>query len=164
VIEALDEAGIGDVLTTYLGERPVLSVKKTSLRWATAGTDAIWWHQDGRFLGRDIRAVNVWIALSHCGVDAPSLDFVARRMDRIVETGTEGARHGWSVSDDVAARAASDATVVRPVFAPGDALLFDQLLLHRTGVSPTMTRDRLAVEAWCFAPSTFPAEQIPIVY
>ena len=54
--------------------------------------------------------------------------------------------------------------VVRPVFDAGDALLFNQLTLHRTGVSPEMTRDRYAVEAWFFAPSTYPHEQVPIAF
>lgn len=164
VIEALEEAGVGDLLTAYLGERPVLSAKKTALRWARSGTDADWWHQDGAFLGADIHAVNVWIALSHCGEDAPSIDFVDRRLNWIVETGAEGARYEWSVGPDALAHAKGDTPVVRPTFAPGDALLFDQFFLHRTGVSPGMTRDRFAIEAWCFGSSTFPPDQIPIVY
>jgi hypothetical protein len=30
-------------------------------------------------------------------------------------------------------------------------------------VSPGMTRDRYTVEAWFFAPSSYPHDQIPIV-
>ena len=43
-----------------------------------------------------------------------------------------------------------------PEFSPGDALLFDHLFLHRTGVAPGMTRERWAIETWFFAPSTLP--------
>ena len=53
---------------------------------------------------------------------------------------------------------------MRPVFGPGDALLFDHLFLHRTAISPTMTRPRHAMETWFFAPSTYPDGQIPLVY
>ena len=35
---------------------------------STSNTD---WHQDGAFLGKGIRALNVWVALTDCGVDAP---------------------------------------------------------------------------------------------
>jgi hypothetical protein len=43
-------------------------------------------------------------------------------------------------------------------------LLFDDLFLHRTAVDPAMTRDRYAIETWFFAPSAYPAGQIPLVF
>jgi ectoine hydroxylase-related dioxygenase (phytanoyl-CoA dioxygenase family) len=54
--------------------------------------------------------------------------------------------------------------VLRPEFAPGDALLFDHLLLHRTAAGEEMTRERYAIETWFFAPSLYPGGQIPLVY
>ena len=54
--------------------------------------------------------------------------------------------------------------MVRPLFEPGDALLFDDLMLHRTAAAPGLTRARYAIESWFFAPSTYPADQIPIVF
>ena len=36
------------------------------------------------------RALNVWVALSDCGVDAPGLEFVPRRLDDLIATGGEG--------------------------------------------------------------------------
>ena len=44
----------------------------------------------------------------------------------------------------------------RPVFAPGDAIFFDHMNLHRTGSRPEMTEPRFAVESWFFGPSAFP--------
>ena len=80
-------------IAAYLGERPALSVKKCTLRRVPidCGTD---WHQDGAFLGDDIRTVNVWIALTDCGgpdSDVPGLDLVPQPVRRLLETGTEGA-------------------------------------------------------------------------
>jgi hypothetical protein len=40
--------------------------------------------------------------------------------------------------------------IVRPEFGAGDALLFDHLFLHRTGVGPGMTQQRWAIESWFF--------------
>jgi hypothetical protein len=54
--------------------------------------------------------------------------------------------------------------VLRPAFEPGDALLFDEPFLHRTAVSPGMTRERYAIETWFFAPSVYPGKQIPLVW
>jgi hypothetical protein len=33
-----------------------------------------------------------------------------------------------------------------------------------TGIAPTMTSERFAIESWFFAPSTYPYEQVPIAF
>ncbi|MCC5951657.1 MAG: phytanoyl-CoA dioxygenase family protein [Acidimicrobiia bacterium] len=163
LLEVFRTVGLGDVLAGYMGERPALSVKKCTLRRVPVdtGTD---WHQDGSFLGQGIRTVNVWLALSDCGVDAPGLDVVPKRFDEVLPTGTDGAKFDWSVGPGMVERVSADAPVVRPTFAAGDALLFDEVFLHRTGVSPDMTKERFAIETWFFAPSTYPHSQIPISF
>jgi phytanoyl-CoA dioxygenase PhyH len=168
VIETFEEVGIGDLVTDYLGERPMILANKWTLRrvaisefdLASGGPD---WHQDGAFMGRDIRSINVWVALSDCGIDAPGIDIVARRFNDIVSTGTNGAHFDWSVGHATVERIAPRA-IVRPVFNAGDALLFDHLLLHRTAIDERMRRDRYALEAWLAAPSSYPADQNPIAY
>ena len=163
LIETFQDVGLDRALTDYLGERPALSVKKCTLRRVPIDTSADW-HQDGAFLGTGIRTVNVWLSLSHCGDDAPGLDVVPRRLDDIVETGTDGAQFDWSVGPQLVERVAADAGIVRPIFEPGDALLFDDFFLHQTGVSPGMVNERYAIESWFFAPSTYPHDQIPILF
>ena len=172
VIEAFEAANVGRVITEYLGERPLLLSGKWTLRKMSPGEhrepgrdpdDPPDWHQDGAFMGANIRSVDVWLSLSHCGKDAPGLDIVPRRLDHIVTTGTDGAHFDWSVGNAMAERVA-EGTITRPVFEPGDALLFDHLLLHRTGLDRTMHRVRYAIEAWFAAPSSYPADQIPIAY
>jgi hypothetical protein len=163
MIETFEQMGLDRVLTGYLGERPALSVKKCTLRRVPTDTSADW-HQDGAFLGSGIRTINAWVSLSHCGDNAPGLDIVPRRLDHIVETGTHGAQFDWSVGPELVERVAGDARVTRPIFEPGDALLFDDFFLHQTGVSPGMTQERYAIESWFFAPSTYPHDQVPIVF
>ena len=120
-------------------------------------------------MGDDIRSINVWIALTRCGhgQDAPGLDVVSRRLDRIVETGTDGARLDWTVGHGMAERVA-DGRLLRPVFEPGDALIFDHMYLHRTQSDGGTTRDRYAVEAWFAAPSGYTRprarDDVPMVY
>jgi hypothetical protein len=161
--EVLDETGIGDLVTEYLGERPALSANKTTLRRVPVDTNTNW-HQDGAFLGTDVRSVNLWLALSDCGDDSPGLEIVPRRFDTVLPTGTDGAMFDWSVSETIVAEAARDTPVIAPHFRAGDALLFDHMLLHRTAVGPQMTRERYAMENWMFAPSSYPEGQIPLVY
>lgn len=162
VLALYDRIGLLSLVEGILHERPVISANKYNLRRVPTGIPTNW-HQDGAFLGQETRSVNVWLSLSDCGVDAPGLDVVPRRIDEVVETGTHGAMFDWSVSEAVVDEVAADAGVVRPVFRPGDALLFDHLFLHRTALSDTMTRQRYAIESWFFSPATFPEGQIPIL-
>jgi hypothetical protein len=163
LFEAFHDAGLAQLVSAYLGERPALAFDKCTFRRVGQLTGADW-HQDGAFLGEGVRVVNVWMALSHCGRDAPGLDIVPKRLDHIVETGTEGATFNWTVGPGVVERVSIDAPVSRPVFEPGDVLLFDDFFLHRTAIDPTMPRERYAVETWFFAPSVFPDHYIPIAF
>lgn len=163
LLEMVEETGVGELITEHLGERPALSANKCTLRRVPVDSNTNW-HQDGAFLGAEVRTVNLWLSLSHCGRDAPGLDIIPQRIDHVVETGTEGAIFDWSVSPQVVSSFEETTPALRPEFAPGDAMLFDQFFLHRTAVTPEMTRERHAIETWFFAPSAYPEGQIPLVY
>ena len=163
LLDTFDAVGLAEPIAAYLGERPVLSAKKCTLRRVPLDITADW-HQDGAFLGNGIRVVNVWIALTHCGDTAPGMDIIGGRINELVPTGTEGAWFDWSVGDAVARAMERDLPVVRPIFEPGDAILFDEMNLHRTAITPDMTCERYAIESWFFAPSHFPDTQIPLVF
>ncbi|HEY5972151.1 MAG TPA: phytanoyl-CoA dioxygenase family protein [Pseudoxanthomonas sp.] len=151
------------LIESYMGERPALSAGKTTLRRVLHTTSTTSWHQDGAFLGEEIRSINLWVCLSDAGVDASGLDIVPRRLDYLAERGTGNAYFNWDVGDDIARAAAGSIPIASPVFHPGDAMLFDHMMLHRTGLPPNMTRDRYAIEAWMFAPSRYPMEHMPLV-
>ena len=161
ILAAFEAAGIIRVIEAYMGERPALSIGKSTLRRVPvdSGTD---WHQDGAFLG-DVRAINVWVALSPCGRDAPGLEIVSRRLPYVIQSGSHGSWFDWSVGPGmVSLLAEGGAPLESPLFEAGDALLFDHLMLHRTGVRPGMTQPRWAIESWFFAPSAFPIDQVPL--
>jgi hypothetical protein len=165
LLETFEDLGLRETIGSYLGERPAISLNKGTLRRVPPEGGTEWWHQDGAFLGEGIRSLNLWVALTRCGRDAPGMDLVAKRLDGIVEPGKRGADFDWSLSDEEVRELAGD-TVVRPLFEPGDAVLFDHLFLHRTGTDPGMTETRYATETWFFAPSAYPdpREQVPLVF
>jgi len=163
VLDAFDAAGLTEPLAGYLAERPVLAAKKWTLRRVPLDITADW-HQDGAFLGEGVRAVNVWLSLTHCGDTAPGLDIVAGRLHDLAPRGTEGAWFDWSVGDSIARSLTGGAEILRPIFEPGDAILFDDMNLHRTAVTPEMTHERYAIESWFFAPSHYPDAQIPVTF
>lgn len=160
--ELFDTRGITAVISEYFGERPLLSVGKSTLRCVPPTIGRADWHQDGAFMGAEIRSVNVWTALSHCGVDASGLEVLPRRVPRVLPTGSHGACFSWSVGPEIVAEAAGGVATTSPIFEPGDALLFDHFFVHRTGIPEAIAKDRYAIESWFFAPSAYPAAQVPL--
>jgi hypothetical protein len=160
MLEMFQEAGLPRLVADYLGEPPMITVQKTTLRKAAPEIGGAW-HQDGAFMG-DVRALNLWLSLSRCGDEAPGLDIVPRRLDEIVATATEEAVLSYQVSQSKAEEAAGDVPIIRPIFEPGDALFFDELFLHQTGSDPSMPNPRFAIESWFFGGSAFPGEYAPI--
>ena len=153
LIETFDETRLTSILHDYFGERPLLLARKCTLRRISPNGQNGGWHQDGAFMGAGIRSINVWIALTHCGDTAPGLDIVGRRLNEIVQTG-KGAFAAWATDPEAAERVASG-SVVRPIFEPGDAMLFDHMNLHRTANDADMRHERHAIETWLFAPLTY---------
>jgi hypothetical protein len=158
MLELFEDAGLPRLVQGYLGESPLVSVHKTTLRKADPSVSGAW-HQDGAFMG-DARALNLWLSLSRCGDLAPGLDLVPRRLDEIVIE--HDAMLDVELTRARAQEAAGDVPIVRPIFEPGDALFFDEMFLHQTGSDPSMPNPRFAIESWFFGGSAFPAGYAPI--
>ncbi len=163
IFELYRRRGVTKSVTEYLAERPVMLGNKFLVRRVTTGGGSPDFHQDGAFLGDDIRTVNWWVALTDCGpgTDSPGLDVFPQRFE-VLPTGEEPAFLSWTVAKSTILRHHPDAEIHRASFAAGDALCFDERLPHRTGhgVSPT---PRHSIESWFAAPSTYPAKHTPIV-
>jgi phytanoyl-CoA dioxygenase PhyH len=153
-------AGMPELVRGYLGEAPMVTGHKTTLRKAEPQVGGAW-HQDGKFMGH-VKALNLWLSLSHCGDDAPGLDLVPRRLDEHVTTETDETMLPNQVSQRIAEEAAGGRGILRPIFEPGDALLFDELFLHKTASDPTMSKPRYAIENWFFGASAFPGDYVPL--
>jgi hypothetical protein len=160
------DLGVDRLIAAYLGERPVLSAEKCTLRRLDPSDPKLGlanWHQDGSFLGAGIRTVNAWFALSPCGRDAPGMDIIPIRVERLLATGEDGATYGWTVSPETIARELPGVPIWRPEFEAGDALFFDHFCLHRTAAEPGMSRLRYGIESWFFAPSVYPEGSTALV-
>jgi hypothetical protein len=153
-------AGLPELISGYLGEPPMVTGDKSTLRKAEPHVNGAW-HQDGKFMG-EVKALNLWLALSRCGDEAPGLDLVPRRLDGHVQTITGEMVMANQVSQQTAEQAAGDRQILRPIFEPGDALLFDELFLHKTASEREMTKPRYAIENWFFGASAFPGDYVPL--
>ena len=163
VLSELKACGVTDAIAGHLGERPVFSLQKSTLRRSLPEWNLVAWHQDGSFLDSDVRTMNVWVALSPCGGEHPSpgLEILPTRLPDILPV--DGVMTKHSVSYDLVAELAADMPTVVPAFAPGDAILFDEVLLHRTHLTEDMTDIRFALECWFFAPSHPASTYIPLL-
>jgi hypothetical protein len=155
--------GVTAAVTDYLGERPAMIANKWVLRHSPSGKAGTDYHQDGAFLGEGIRTLDCWIALSSCGpgTGRPAIDLVPRRFESVIASPPD-ATFAWSLPEHAVHAAMPGAPVVSPVFAPGDALFFDELLPHRTSVGLDLG-ERYAIESWFVAPSSYPARHVPVV-
>lgn len=155
VLRSLRDSGALDAITDHFGERPLFSLQKSTLRRSAPELRLAAWHQDGSFLGDHARAMNVWVALTPCGGDRPTpgLEIVPGRVDEILPQ--DGGLVQSSISDATVLAAAGDHPPMCPVFEPGDALLFDERMAHRSHLSEGMTDFRYAIECWFFAPANF---------
>jgi hypothetical protein len=161
LLEVFEACGLSAAIREFFGEPPMLLTRKGTLRLVPHDAATGGWHQDGGFLGEDIRSLNVWIALSDCGMTAPGMDIVGKRLPGIVKTGSNFAQ--WATNPK-AAQEAGEGFTERPVFAAGDAIIFDHLCLHRTAADPGMTDRRYAIETWLMAPSTYKEMGVPILF
>jgi hypothetical protein len=152
--------GLPQLVEGYLREAPLVAGDKATLRKADPKVTGAW-HQDGKFMG-EVKALNLWLSLSECGEHAPGLDLVPRRLEEHVPTKTDEAMMPNQVSQRVAEQAAGELPILRPAFEPGDALLFDELFLHKTASDAGMRRPRYAIENWFFGPSGFPGNYVPL--
>lgn len=163
VLDDLAAVGVVDLAREHFGERPCFSLQKSTLRRSAPVHDFAGWHQDGSFLGPEVRTMNVWVALSDCGGDRPTpgLELVPRRVDELLPT--DGGLGSASISDGRVLEAAGELALSRPEFSAGDALIFDERFVHRTHLTPGMTHERFALECWLFAPSHAAEEYVPFL-
>jgi len=159
-LEFFRKYGMKALLEEYFGEPGVIATRKWVFRlveakeikrdWIGGG-----WHQDGQFMGADVDALNLWAPLSACGDDshAPGIALLPRRLERVLEFGTRGAKIEWMVGPELVQKLAEETPVVTPHFDPGDALFFDQFSLHRSGHVPGKRHNRYALESWFYGRS-----------
>lgn len=166
LIDAYESAGMHAVMADYLGEPPVLLSERLQVDRQIL-KDGLSWHQDAGFFGVGVGGVNSFLALDHCGKEAPGLSLVARRFDRIIGV-EEGKRailtYGNSLKREHVIKLAGPGGIITPILRPGDAILFDEMTLHRTGSGPKLTKARTWAITWFFGPSRFPESRHPLSF
>ncbi|PIQ27419.1 hypothetical protein COW36_22725 [bacterium (Candidatus Blackallbacteria) CG17_big_fil_post_rev_8_21_14_2_50_48_46] len=117
-------------------------------------------HQDAEFLG-GCPAINFWIPLNACGQNAPGLELLREPQQKLwFQIGSDRQTPFVEQRDEriVLAQNRKDA-FWKPEMEPGDLLVFDSYLLHRTSLLPSMWETRYSLEIR-LAPMAF-AQYLP---
>ena len=147
--EFLDCPAIRALAGSHLGEPPRLD-PNSYVRALVPGPhiQALPFHQDQSILQTPL--LNVWIPLAECGVDAPGLEVVVTdKRDLLAVAGpadhdvpVERAR----IDERLVVETFGPGALWRPSLRQGDVLVFAGTTVHRSHVTPAMTKPRLSVE------------------
>jgi hypothetical protein len=162
VIDGVGRSGLLDHAADYLGTRPVLPANKVAMGKVAPGT-RLGWHQETKVFGEAVRAFNTWIAVQPCGRgDAPGLNFYAEKLPGLIP-GEERTPGSYMLTPESVASYGWASEPVCPPFEAGDALLFDEWLMHRTEFAPKVPHERYSFEFWMFAADGIAANRGPLV-
>ena len=169
LLEIYRDSGLLEAVGDYLGDEPVILTERTKLRNRRAGRDnysAIPWHQDVNFFGTRSFAVNCWAAVTSCGKDNPGLGFIPCRTEQRIgwaeKNGIAPLNYGNTMPTNALNELTARHPAVYPVLQPGDALLFDEMTVHRTASRPWKMKVQTVTISWFFRASGFPASGIPL--
>lgn len=159
VIDVLDAfiRSIGfDIFRRLIGGRVQFLVFACLVRSQRPGTRSsrVPFHQDVTFMTNRFRSFNCWIPLVDCGTDSPGLEMMdARVVDDLsdlidADHAPDSLFRELDLTRGVERIVARHpgATFATPVMNAGDALIFDQLTVHRTQPDMENRRRRISLE------------------
>ena len=164
-MEAYSNAGMGAIMSEYLGEPPLLLAERLQVDRQILGV-GLPWHQDGAFFGGNLGGLNSFLALEPCGVETTGLSVVAHRFNEVV--GVEAGQranldYGVALKDPDIEGIAGRGSICTPALEAGDAIFLDEMTMHRTGRPPKgKARPRCWAVSWFFASSRFPELRHPL--
>jgi ectoine hydroxylase-related dioxygenase (phytanoyl-CoA dioxygenase family) len=105
-------------------------------------------HQDQMLLQRPL--LNVWIALTPCGTEAPGLELVVTDKSNLLATFADDRKEFSAAQKQIAEseviKTFGPESLWHPIMAPGDALIFRGTTIHRTFVTSAMDKPRISIE------------------
>lgn len=101
---------------------------------------------------KDAHMMNTWVPLDRCGDVAPGLEAINVKVEELrpeiflSETRDKVGEDKWHRHNDFVTGKYGNYSLTRPIFEPGDGLLFDHFTMHRTYTDDGMTKGRMSVE------------------
>lgn len=170
LMEAYEQSGLLSAVKGYLGEDSVIALERARLRYRDkqAGS-GLAWHQDGSYFGQKCYALNCWAAITECGRNNTGLSIVPRRnherlgADEIEKSKMKFGKASLDYGNKILKKYIPDEQgIVSPVFQPGDAIIFDEMTLHRTASVPKVSMHQIVSISWFFSQSRLPIYKTPL--
>lgn len=149
------------VFRIYFGEPCISPYEHDALHYQRADIEHLsyFFHQDGSYFTREPKEHNgltAWIPLNDCGRHSPGLEVHPFKTTEVIGP-PKGATlpNMFADADEVLERYGD--RLWAPEFEVGDCLLFDNFTIHRTHITPGMTKQRQSAELRLFPASHVPA-------
>lgn len=120
-------------------------------------------HQDGPLGGdTDVPVLNCWVPLVACGIDIPSLEVLPIGLKEALPVPDQPSENVHKMYKNIAIPEEQIFEQFprdlfwQPVMEPGDILLMDHHVVHRTHITPAMSQERFSMEI-----RLVPSTQIP---
>lgn len=161
---------IPEIYRKLKGHEPMLLLRICTLRHQALQVDDTYvpWHLDANFFGFGTPFLTIWVPFQDVGETRPGLE-VALPEQPIPD---EAIAERWRkvVPDEMGRTVLPDASLGDlygdvpyrrevPRLGRGDALVFDQFVLHRTQILPTAVETRLAIEFRVTSTKEFPTDR-----
>jgi len=170
LMRVYEESGLLNAVKGYLGDDAIIAIERARLRYKGLNqTAGLSWHQDGSYFGEKCFALNCWAAVTECGRKNNGLSLVPRRnheqlgADAVKQAqnrfGKADLAYGNKVLKDYLPK---NDGIKTPFFNAGDAIIFDEMTLHRTGKVKQITMPQIVSISWFFSLSRFPKFKTPL--
>lgn len=103
-------------------------------------------HQDYSYNRKYAGLLTCFTPLVDCGVDAPGLELVEKRIEKRFDHAADGLWE-FGLPEEKVSELFPGARLCRPALRAGDVVVFDHLTLHRTHHHPRMTGTRQSMDA-----------------
>lgn len=171
LMRVYEESGLLEAVKGYLGEDAIIALERARLRYKGLNqTAGLSWHQDGSYFGEKCFALNCWAAVTECGRNNNGLSLVPRRnheqlgADAVEKSknrfGKADLAYGNKVLKEYLPKNADG--IKSPYFNAGDAIIFDEMTLHRTAKVDKITLPQIVSISWFFSLSRFPKFKTPL--
>jgi len=147
------QRGVLDLIERYIGSTPI-GLSNRSVVKRDEPSLGLAWHQDASFFGGPCGSLALWIALTECGRDCPSLMLVPARVDRVLDMDHTTVKPSTVIKAELPS-VLGIRKPVRPLLYPGDAIVFDEMTVHCTGSGWNAPFRDVAI-TWFFARDRVP--------
>lgn len=154
ILRALEDTPVLDIMRAFFNSSAVL-LRSPNMRLQNPDftMSHVPWHQDGFNLRQSFNVLNCWTPVSPEGIgrEAPglALQYHRPRLKSVLplEASPESPNYGFLEPDrSHLGSLHRSSTIIRPEMDPGDVIIFDKFVMHRTNFASGMTEPRISAE------------------